>query len=140
MPSHLVRIRPTPSAAAHKAIPDSPAMRCPRVRERSKVSQWWLVSVLAAAVCRSEFTDMPGGHGGWESDSQAACRARSAGGHHRFRQVADRGAGVWSPPGQACASGDGPEQFKVSCGQGPIVMRLTDGGAHDAEPVARVVD
>jgi hypothetical protein len=30
------------------------------------------------------------------------------GGHHRFRQVADRGAGVGSQSGQACASGDGP--------------------------------
>jgi hypothetical protein len=83
---------------------------------------------------------MPGRHGGWESDSQAACRAHSAGGHHRFRQAADRDAIVWSPPGQACASGDGSQQFKVSCGQGPIVTPLTDEDAHDAEPVARVVD
>jgi len=78
MPSHLVRVRPPASAAARKAIAGSPAMRCPRARERSRVSQWWLVSVLAAAVCHSEFTDMPGGHGGCESDSQATWRACSA--------------------------------------------------------------
>jgi hypothetical protein len=44
-------------------------------------SRWSAVvagQVLAAAVCRREFTDVPGGHGGWESDSQAAWRARSA--------------------------------------------------------------
>jgi hypothetical protein len=64
MPSHLLRIQPTPSAAARKATPGSPAMR----------------------------------------------------------------------------QRDGPQQFKVSCGQGPIVMRPTDGGAHNVEPVARVVD
>jgi hypothetical protein len=42
--------------------------------------------------------------------------------HHRLRQPADRLDGVWSPSGQARASGDCPEQFKVSCGQWPIVM------------------
>jgi hypothetical protein len=108
------------------------------VRERSRVWQWSLVSVLAAA-CRSELTVMPGGHGGWESDSQAGTGA-FRGGHHRFRQAPDRGAGVGSQSGQVCASGDGPKQLKLSCGQGPIVMRLADGGAHDAELVARVVD
>jgi hypothetical protein len=109
------------------------------VRERSRVWQWSLASVLAAAVCRSEFTVMPGGHGGWESDSQAGTGA-FRGNHYRFRQAADRGAGVGPQSGQAYASGDSLEQLKLSCGQGPIVMRLADGGAHDAEPVARVVD
>jgi hypothetical protein len=56
---HLVRV--PRAAAARKAIPGSPAMPCPRARERSRVSQWWLVSVPAAAVCRSEFTVLPGG-------------------------------------------------------------------------------
>ena len=78
MPSHRVRARLAASAAARNAVPGSPASRCPRARERSRVSQWWLVSVFAAAVCRSEFTDIPGRQGGWVPDSQAACRARSA--------------------------------------------------------------
>jgi hypothetical protein len=78
MPSHLVRVRPMASAAERKAITGSPAMCCPLARERSKISQWWLASVLAAAVCRSEFTDIPGGQGGCESDTQATWRARSA--------------------------------------------------------------
>ncbi len=118
MPSHLVRIRPIPSAAARKAIPGSPAMRCPRVREWRRVSQWWLVSVLAAVVCRSEFPDMPGGHDGWESACQAACRARSAGGHPRFRQVADRGAGVWSLPGRHAPAGTARSSSRSAADRG----------------------
>ena len=46
MPSHLVRIRQVASAAERKAIPGSRAMRCPRARERSRISQWWLASML----------------------------------------------------------------------------------------------
>ena len=66
-------------------------------------------SVLARAKPRSMFRD----------------------GYHCLRQSADRGAGVWPPSGQARASGDGPQQFKVRCGQGPIVLGLADSGAHD---------
>jgi hypothetical protein len=105
-----------------------------------RVWQWSLVSVLAAAVCRSEFTVMPGGHGGWESDSQAAGRPRSAVATTASERLRTGALVSGRSRGQACTSGDGPEQLKLSCGQGPIVMRLADGGAHDAEPVARVVD
>jgi hypothetical protein len=110
------------------------------VRERSRVWKWSLVNVLAAAVCRSEFTVMPGGHGGWESDSQAAGRPRSAVATTASERLRTGALVSGRSRGQACTSGDGPEQLKLSCGQGPIVMRLADGGAHDAEPVARVVD
>ena len=83
---------------------------------------------------------MPGGQGGWESDTQATWRRAFRGGYDCFRQSADRDAGVWSPSGQACASGDGPEEFKVCCGQGPIVLGPADRGAHDLQPVACAID
>src|SRR5260370_39426418 len=95
--SQSARARPAASAdSSSRAVASAePGGAAQAASERSRIWQWWLVSMPAVAVCRDDSEVMAG--------DQAACAAGRRGGRRGPSRPAvislDRGGGETPPPG-----------------------------------------